>query len=53
MLKALNWISEKQAHLTQNTESAITHFHDYAPANPNTVLKFWASDMVLHIDSDA
>ena len=53
ILPYLNSIAEQQAYTTQNTEAAITYFLDYSATNINTVVKFGASDMVLHIDSDA
>ena len=52
MLPDLNSIADQQAHPTQNTEAAITHLLDYAATNPTAVVKFIASDMVLHIESD-
>ena len=53
ILPYLNSKAEQQAHPTQNTEALITRFLDYEATNPNTVVKFRASDMVLHIDIDA
>ena len=53
MITYLNSIAQQQAHTNQNTESAIKHFLDYTSTNPDTVVQFWASDMVLHIDSYA
>ena len=32
--------------------AAITYFFDYSANNTNTTVKFRASDMIIHIDSD-
>ena len=49
----LNSIADQQAQPTQNTEADITHFLEYAANNTTAVAQFKASDMVLHIASDA
>ena len=53
MLPALNTLAEQQSSPTKNTEAAITHFLDYAATNPSAIIHYKASDMILHIDSDA
>ena len=53
MLPALNTLPEKQSSPTKNTEAAITHFLDYAATNLSVIIQYKASDMILHIDSDA
>ena len=53
MLPALNTLAEQQSSRTKNTEAAITHFLDYAATNPSAVIQYKASDMILHIYSDA
>ena len=53
MLTSINTIVEEQANPTQNTESAITHFLDYAATNPSAIVQYKASDMLLHIGSDS
>ena len=53
MLPALNTPSEQQSSPTKNTESAINHFLDYAVTNPSVIIQYKASDVILHIDSDA
>ena len=53
MLPALNTLAEQQSSPTKNTESAITHFLDYAATNPSAIIQYKASDMILHIDNDA
>ena len=52
MLPYLNSIAEQHTQQTQNNESAISHFLDYATTNPNAVVKFRANDMVIHINRD-
>ena len=53
MLPSLNTLAEKQSSPTKNMEAAITHFLDYAATNPSAVIQYKASDMILHIESDA
>ena len=52
MLSEINSIAEKQTHPTQNFKAAITYFFDYSANNTNATVKFRASDMIIHIDSD-
>ena len=53
VLPALNTLAEQQSSSTKNTEAAITHFLDYEATNPSAIIQYKASDMILHIDSDA
>ena len=53
MLPALNTLAEQQSSPTKNTEDAIPHLLDYAAINPSTIIQYKASNMILHIDSDA
>ena len=53
MLPALNTLVEQQSSPTKNTESAITHFLDYAATNPSAIIHYKASNMIPHIYSDA
>ena len=50
---ALNTLVEQQSSPTKNMEATITHFWDYAATNTSAILQYKASDMILHIDSDA
>ena len=53
ILPALNTISSQQA---SPTDTTLHHCHtllDYVASHPNTILRFYASDMILAIDSDA
>ena len=53
MLLSLNTLAEQQSSPTKNTESAITHFLDYAATNPSVIIQYKASNMILYIYSDA
>ena len=53
MLPALNTLAEQKSSPIKNTEAAITHFLDYAATNPSAVIQYKASDVILHIYSDA
>ena len=53
LLTALNEISGKQARPTQHTKNAVHHLLNYVATHPHAVVRYYASDMILHIDSDA
>ena len=53
MLPAINEISGSQASPTQKTMAACRMLLDYASTYPNAILRYHASNMALHIDSDA
>ena len=53
MLPALNKIASSQSKPTLNTHSKCQHLMDYAATYPNVFIRYHASDMVLHVDSDA
>ena len=53
MLPALGSLAAAQAHGTQATADACTKLLNYAATHPDAVLRYKASDMVLHIHSDA
>ena len=53
MLHALNNIGSTVTKGTKATQRAIRHFMDYVHSNPNAEIRFCASDMILHINSDA
>ena len=52
MLPALIKIAEQQANPTQNTETVVTHFLDYAATDITTIVQYKASDVILHVDID-
>ena len=53
ILHALNQIASEQAKPTERTMKRIHQLLDYMASNPNTVIRFWASKMVLNVHSDA
>ena len=53
MLRALNEISRIQARPTKDTLAKAKWFLDYADTYPNAIIRYHASKIVLHIDSDA
>ncbi len=53
MLTAINEISGSQASPTQKTMSAATMLLDYAATYPLAIIRYHASDMILHVDTDA
>ena len=53
MLPSLNEIGTQQSKPTQMTTAAANTLLDFAATYPNGKIRFYASDMILHIDSDA
>jgi len=53
MLPALGTIAATQSNATEKTERATRQLLDYAATHPDATIRFCASDMVLHIHSDA
>ena len=53
LLPALNEISATQANPTQLTEVKLNHLLGFVKSHQNTSVRFHASDMCLHVDSDA
>jgi hypothetical protein len=53
MLKAIGTLSTQQSNPTEGTMNGITKLLNYAASNPNAEVRYYASDMVLWIDSDA
>jgi hypothetical protein len=53
MLPAINEISSSQASPSVKTKTACQMLMDYASTYPLAILRYHASDMVLHVDSDA
>ena len=53
MLPALNTIGTQQAKPTKKTMQKCLRLLDYAATYPYGSLRYYASDMVLHVDSDA
>ena len=53
MLTALSTIATEQSQGTQNTKDKAEHFLQYAALHPDATIKFFKSDMILKIHSDA
>ena len=53
ILATLNQLGTQQALPTENTKKAVKHLLDYVYTYRQTYLQFNASDMILHVDSDA
>ena len=53
MLVGLNDISRQQAKPTETTKTKCQQLMDYAATYPDVYIRFYASDMSLHVDSDA
>jgi hypothetical protein len=53
MLAAIGTLATQQAHGTKATLVALTQLLNYAASNPNATVKYIASDMTLHVSSDA
>jgi hypothetical protein len=53
MLVALNEISQQQSKPTAATLKKCDRLMDYAATYPNAVIRYHASDMILHVDTDA
>ena len=53
MLPAINEIGTTQAKPTQYTDSECQQLMDYAATHPQVFIRYYASDMILWVDSDA
>ena len=53
MLTALSTIATEQSQGTHNTKEKADHFLKYAASHPDATIKFFKSDMILRIHSDA
>jgi hypothetical protein len=53
ILKALNSLSRQQSKPTQATAKRTDHLLDYLATHPNASIRYYASDMILNIHSDA
>ena len=53
ILPALNDIASMQAHPTERTKQKAKRLMDYLHTYTNAYIRYYASDMVLHVDSDA
>ena len=53
ILPALNEIASEQAHPTQRTKEKAQRLMDYVNTYQHAFIRYKASDMILHIDSNA
>jgi hypothetical protein len=53
MLVAIGYISSDQTKGTQGTLDKVTHLLNYCDTQPETVIRYHASNMDLHIQSNA
>ena len=53
ILKALNTLATQQAKPTVTTEKRVHQFLDYLATHPDAKIRYFASDMLLQIHSDA
>ena len=53
ILHALSTIASQQSAPTEKTKSLVHTFLDYMATHPNSIIRFYASDMVLNVHSDA
>ena len=53
MLPGLNEISTQQSDPTINTQKKVLHLLDYVATHSNATIRYHASEMCLHVDSDA
>ena len=53
MLVALNEIGTNQAAPTATTRAKVDWLFDYALTHPSATIRYHASDMILHVESDA
>ena len=53
ILPALNEIASEQASPTHKMQEKAQRLMDYVHTHPNAFIRYYTSDMVLHIDSDA
>ena len=50
---ALNELGGEQARATEQTRDGCDMLLDYVTTYPNPKIRFYASDMIFHVDSDA
>ena len=53
ILMALNALAVQQNRATKKTATEVTQFLNYCATNPDATVTFEASDMILHVHSDA
>ena len=53
ILHALSEIASQQAKPTKQTMARVKQLLDYMHTHPDARIRFWASDMILNVHSDA
>ena len=53
ILPVLGDIASEQIKATTKTQEKVNHLLDYMATNPNATIEYKASDMILHVHSDA
>jgi hypothetical protein len=53
LLMPINYIATEQTEATEKTQAAGNQLLDYLAARPDATIRYHASDMILHIHSDA
>jgi hypothetical protein len=53
VLMPLNDIATEQTKETEKTQGATNHLLDFLVTHPDSIIRYYASDMILHIHSDA
>jgi hypothetical protein len=53
VLMPLNGLATEQTKATERTQAAINQLLDYLATHPDATIRYHASDMILHIHSDA
>jgi hypothetical protein len=53
VLMQLNEIATEQTKATENTQASTNQVLDYLDTHPDATIRYHASDMILHIHSDA
>ena len=53
LLAAIGTIATQQASATEQTMCDITQLLNYCATHPNATIRYHASDMILHVESDA
>jgi hypothetical protein len=53
VLMPLNDIATEQTKVTEKTQAATNKLFDYLATHPDATIRYHASDMILHIHSDA
>ena len=53
IIKTLNRLGTQQSTPTKNTDEDVAHFLDYCATHPDAKIRFFASEMILQVHSNA